>query len=232
MNQQQQSGPSLIGSYNFVQWAVQFPALTLMVFLRKNLGIRILHPVKLVIVMGLLAVVAILVTPGNEASRPGDLLLFAIVAFLFGIAQRIRRSVDLYRGLHQHSYYIGDSIWDFAWLPNIVRRHRRVSRFFDPTLSVAVGLALFPHSRALAIYLIFAGWSLASHELQVFQREWHRDRDLIDSVLIAEEQNRTLEQFEQAQQAPQDQPGQGIPTGLGDDIRENIEKQKQNRKRP
>jgi hypothetical protein len=64
--------------------------------------------------------------------------------------------MDLNNGIAQFSYYIGSSPFDFRWLPNFVRRNRRVARYFDPIFCAAIGLVLFPYSRALAMWLVFS----------------------------------------------------------------------------
>jgi len=141
-----------------------------------------------------------------------------------GMAQRFRRWVEFGRGIHRYSYDIGDSILDFSWLPNIVRRNRKVARYGDALVCAGLGFALLPYSRALALYLIFAAFSLRHLEDQVFQRQRSRDLDLVDSVLIAEDQTRTLDELEQTA-TPQHQPSQGIPSGMGSDIQDSIRQQ-------
>lgn len=207
-------------SYNFVNWLMQYPALSVMVVLRRDIGYRLLNPFILFATFGAVAFITVLATPGHEEARPYDLLIFCGIAFVNGIAQRIRRWWELNRGVQQHSYYIGSSPFDFRWLPNFVRRNRRVARYIDPVFCAGVGLALFPYSRALAIYLVFAGFCLKAYEYQVFDRERHRDLDMMDSLIVSEQQARTLEQYEQAKTAPQQQqPDAGVSTGLGDDLK-------------
>lgn len=41
-------------SHAFVQWAMKFPALTLMVLSRPDIGYRLLNPLTLIAVFGLL----------------------------------------------------------------------------------------------------------------------------------------------------------------------------------
>jgi hypothetical protein len=228
MKQQQSSGPSFVENLAFVQWAMKFPALTLMVLTRRDIGYRFLSPLMLIAVFGLLAVVATLATPGNEAAHPAHLLIFAGIGFASGIAQRIRRWRDVNRGVNHHSYYIGSSAFDFRWLPFFVRRNRRVARYIEPLFWAGLGFALLPFSRALALWLIFAAFCLRGFEDQVFRRLRNRDLDLMDSIIVAEDQALTLEQYEQAHHPPQHQNSPGIPTGLGDDIQKNIHSQKHN----
>ncbi len=169
-------------TFAFVQWAIKFPALTLMVITRRDIGYRLLNPLILIAVFGLLAVVTIVATPGNEAANPMHLLIFCGVGFFNGLAQRIRRWRDVNRGVASHSYYIGSSPFDFRWLPYFVRRNRRVSRYLEPALWAGIGLALFPYSRALAVWLVFAAFCLKGFEDQVFRRERNRDLDLGDNI--------------------------------------------------
>lgn len=211
-------------SFAFVQWAMKFPALTLMVITRRDIGYRLLNPLILIAVFGLLAVVTIVATPGNEAARPMHLLIFCGVGFFNGLAQRIRRWKDVNRGGIHHSYYIGSSPFDFRWLPYFVRRNRRVARYCEPVFWAGVGLALFPYSRALAMWLVFAAFCLKGFEGQVFRRERNRDLDLTDSIIISEDQARLLDQYEQGLNAPQQNSSPTIPTGIGADIKAKVNK--------
>jgi len=97
MPQQPQQSPSFIQQYQFAKWLTQFPALSLIIYLRRDIGIRLLNPLVLLATFGLLFVVAVLATPGNEAARPMDLAVFAVIGFLNGLAQLIRRWWNLNR---------------------------------------------------------------------------------------------------------------------------------------
>ena len=211
-------------TYAFVQWGMKFPALTLMVLTRPDIGYRLLNPLTLVAVFGLLAILAVLATPGHEAAHPEHLLIFAGVGFISGLVQKIRRWSDLNRGVIHHSYYIGTSRLDFRWLPHFVRRNRRVARYVEPILFAGIGIALLPYSHALAMWLVFAAFCLRGFEDQVFRRERNRDLDLMDSIIVAEEQTRVLEQYEQAKNPPKHQASPGIPSGLGPDLQAKINK--------
>jgi hypothetical protein len=220
---------SFLEKYSLITSLMQFPALTVMVCLRRDIGYRLLNPLQLIVVFGLLFVLAILAMPGNEAARPIDLAIFAGIAFVNGLCQRVRRWIQLARGHNHLSYYVGSSPFDFRWLPDFARRNRRVARFVDPIFCAAVGLMLFPFSRALGMWLVFSGLCLRAYEDQIFRRERNRDLDIIDSLIISEHQSETLEQFEQSQAPAQFQPDAGIPTGLGDDVQTQINQRKSSR---
>lgn len=210
----------------FARWFCQFPALTWMVWLRRDIGYRLLHPFKLIIVNGLLFVVAILVTPGNQDARPTDLAIFAVLTFIIGIYQRIRRWCDVNNGATHLSTYIGSSPLDFRWLPSFVRRNRRVARYVEPLFCVGIGFALMPYSRALAEYLLFSAFCLRVFEDSVFERERNRDLDLVDSIIISEQQTQTLEEFEQMRNTPHFHHAPNVPTGSAPDIEAQIKQRK------
>ena len=199
-----------------------------MVILRRDIGYRLLNPAVLMAVFGLLAVVAILATPGNEDARPVDLLIFAVLGFFCGIAQRIRRWWDLERNVRQHSYYIGNSRFDQRWLPAFFRRNRRAARIIEPLFCAAVGFILLPYSRSLAIWLIFSGFCLRAYEDTVYRRERSQRLDTMDSLIESEIQGEHVEQFEPSMSDRSQQTAPGLPTGLGNDIQERIKRNKQN----
>jgi hypothetical protein len=227
--QPQQPPETLQQKYARAKWLTQFPALTVMVLLRKNIGFRLLHPLKLLAINGALAVIAILAQPGNEDARPLALILFAALSFCAGIGQRIRRWRELSQPARQHSEYIGTSCMNFEWLPDFIRRNRLVSRFIDPIVCALAGVALFPVSRALACYLVFAGFCLRAYEAHIFERERNRNLDLTDGLIRAEIQSEEIEQFEGAP-ASQSQPNRpGLSTGLAPDLQANIQRRDSNR---
>jgi len=51
--------------------------------------------------------------------------------------------------------------------------------------------------------------------------------DTIDGLINAENQGQTVERFENVQQARPQQGATGIPTGLGDDVREHIRRRRE-----
>jgi hypothetical protein len=227
MPPQQQQGRSLREELEFSQWLMQFPALTVMVFLRRDLGYRLLNPLALIAVTGFLAIISILAQPDNADNQPVFLLLFALMAFIVGMSQRLKRWQELNSGVRQHSYYIGTSCFEtIRWLPMFCRRNRRIARFIDPFTCMIIGVALFPVSRFLAMWLLFSGMCLRSFEYVIHQRERNRNLDLVDGLIISEAQGETVERFEESPGAQSQQPDPGIPTGLGPDIQEKIKHRK------
>ena len=61
---------------------MEFPALTVMVFLRKDLGFRLLNPLRLLAVTVFLVVVSVFAQQGNATANPMMLLIFALAFFV------------------------------------------------------------------------------------------------------------------------------------------------------
>jgi hypothetical protein len=222
MPQQPTERRSFLQDYAFAQWLMQFPALTLILFLRRDVGFRLLHPLKLIVVFGLLAVASILAMPGNEDARPVALLIFALLGFSIGLYQRFRRWYELHSGQMQHSYYIGSSPFDFQRLPSFCRRNRRIARIIDPIFCAVIGMALFPLSHALSMWVVVSAFSLRSYEHQIYRNQRNLDLDLIDSLIVSQRQSQVFEQYEDNLNPEEQHTSGSVPTGLGDDIRSHI----------
>jgi hypothetical protein len=122
----------------------------------------------------------------------------------------------------QHSYYISTSPFDFRLLPRFFRRNRRIARYLDLIVCILFGLAILPYLRALEMWLILSGFCLRSFEYAVHQKQRNMDLDVVDALVVSECQSQVVEQFEESHDAGQQQPVTGIPTGLGQDVREHI----------
>jgi uncharacterized membrane protein YidH (DUF202 family) len=228
---QPQQQRSLRDELEFTKWLLHFPALTVMVWLRRDIGYRLLNPIGLIAVTTLLFVISALAQPGDADNQPVFLLLFAVMTLLLGISQRTKRWQELNRGIRQHSYYLGTSCFQqLRWLPMFCRRNRKIERILDPIFCILIGFALFPVSRALAAWLIFSGVCLRVFEYEVHIRERNRSLDIVDNLIVADRQTVIVEQFEASPGTAPQQPTTGIPTGIGDDIRDKIKISLQNRK--
>jgi hypothetical protein len=226
MPPQPPQGPTFREQYAFAQRLMEFPALTVMVFLRRDLGFRLLNPLRLMAVTGFLVVISAFAQQGNADANPMFLLFFAVAAFVMGIVQRIKSWWSLNRGVRQHSYYIGTSLFEFDSLPDFIRRNRRFARFIDPLLCMLVGLVFYPISHALFAWLVLSGLSLRYFEYAVHERDRNLDLDTIDGLINAGRQGQTVEQFENVQDARPQQQATGIPTGLSDDVLEHLKRRK------
>jgi hypothetical protein len=216
---------SFAQKYADAVWLARFPALTILTLLRKDLGYRILSPLALFAVNGILALVAILAMPGSHDGGPLALLLFAILSFLSGMSQRFKKWREWNRNVRSHSYYLGSSPFNFKWLPEFCRQNGRVERFFDPIVCALVGLVLLPSLPALALWIGFSSACLRVFEHAVFMRERNRDMDIFDSIAISQHVALVIEPTEHTTAKGQP-PQQGIQVGLGPDIAEKIKLRK------
>ena len=73
------------------KWLMQFPALSVMVFFRHDLGYRLLDPLRVLGITIFLIFFGVLAQPGNESAEPIALFYFGICFFVLAVAQRIKR---------------------------------------------------------------------------------------------------------------------------------------------
>ena len=222
---------SFAEQFRMAQVALELPAFTVLPFLCKNLGFRIVSPLRLLAFTIFLVAVSVLAMPGSSAgTNPIFLLFFALVSCVLGIVARIKAWWNLYRGVRQHSYYIGDArCLRFSWLPDFFRHNRRAERFLNPAICLVAGLAFHPISHALSAWLCLCAVSLRYCEFAIHLKYLNLDLDLTDDVLQAERQTGVIEQFEDTKAAGQKQPSAGVATGMGPDIEEQVKtKEKHN----
>ena len=208
------------------EWLTGLSALPLMVLSRKDIGYRLLG-VRLFIITTILAAVAILAMPANNDPGPWALLLFAVLAFISGMSQRIRGWRQLEHNIFDHSYYIGTSVFvEFAWWPQFMLRHRRVARYVEPLFWIGIGFATMPFLSLFSVFLVFAGVCLRVYEDAIFRRERNRDLDIADSVIISQRHAQVVRSQETTPPFPEP-PQEVIAAGVGPDIFQRIGCRKQ-----
>jgi len=199
-----------------------YPALSVMVFLRRDIGYRMVNPKWLTGVTLVEIVISLIIHPRNGS--PNALFLFAIASFAFGMVQRFKRWREVNNGVKQHSFYIGTSCFDSPKLPAFLRRNRRIARTADPILCVTVAMYSWQFFPALGFWLFFSGMCLAGFEGDVHRRDRNQTLDMVDSIITSEIQSDTIEEFEEAPNATPQEPAAGIPAGLGDDIHDHLKR--------
>lgn len=226
MQQQPQREPTFPEKMQMVQNLMVYPALTVAVLLRKNLGYRLLNPLHICGMAFLLFVLGSMAggVPNHEA-----LQLFAVLVFFFGIAQRIRRWIDARRGIRLHSYYIGDSRFEFKRMPAFLRRNRRFTRLFDPLLCIISGVWLLEPCRPLGLWLLVSGCALRALESSVQRRSQERERDTLDNIIESEVQEEVVERYSMRIHNQTGGTVNGIPTGCSADIEKTILRRKTKR---
>jgi len=196
-----------------------------MVFLRQDIGYRMLNPLSLIGIAFVMLVFAGLFSP---QSRPDDLFIFSAVMLALGFGQRLARWRQMRQGVNQHSYSLGTSCFASAGIPNFLRRNGRANHYLDPACCIIAGYILLHYSRALGVWLIIAGLCLRFYEYAIFRKEMHQALDIGDGLITSTIQSEVVEHFEEPSGARPAQQSQGIPTGLGSDIEQHIEQRKRN----
>jgi hypothetical protein len=219
------SGPiqSFIQSYHTAKWLMQFPALTVMVWLRHDLGYRMVSFARIVPVTGFLFVISVLAGNGDTTKRLWGLLIFAVLTLALGIFQRIRGWFQIARKVKRHSYYLGTSLFSkFRWIPESLRCERRLERFVDPIACGLIGYAVLHLSPALGLWLMASAVSLRSYEWAIHMRDLNLNLDILDGMIRSEQQNQTVEEFEAQSGWHKNEASGGLPTGLGADLESQV----------
>lgn len=202
-----------------------YPALTVMVLLRGDLGYRMVNPVWLGGITVFEIVLAVCLNPVNSRFNP--LFIFALISFAFGMYQRFKRWREIERGARQHSFFMGTSRFHFSWLPMFCQKNRRVERFVDPILVFIIGSFLLPFMPLFGFYLAMAGAFLRVFESDIYEKEKNQNLDITDGIIVSEIQGQVVEKFEESPVANQQQPASGLSSGLGDDLRDQIKRLKE-----
>ena len=211
------------------RWLTKFPALTVMVFLRRDIGYRLLNPLHLFWMCGALCFIAVLFDESYPRANLLHLFVFAVLSFLLGIAQRSQRWTEHKRGKLQHSYYIGTSPFDLFPFPKFLKRRRRLARFADPAACWLIGFYFLPVSRPLSLWVIFAGMCLRVFEDTVHRKELNQSMNVLDGLVESEVHTNDVETFERPPETPPKQihqTTQGVPTGIGADIAKQIKRRR------
>lgn len=208
-----------------------FPAITVMVYIRHNLGFRMMKPIWLVIMTVIILVVS--AVAGNVAKPFTSLFVIYALAMLgLGLYQRYLRWGDLAKGVRWHTYSPGLSYLEMLPIPTFFLVKRRLYRFLDPLVCAIAGLLLALLSRALGAWVLFSAFALYIYEQALYEKMLERDLDMLDGLVAAEVQSETAKHFDgpQADQKPKTlEETAGIPTGVAPDIHRQVELRKAKR---
>jgi len=219
---------TLSDKMKIVQYLAIFPAITIMVFMRRKVGFRMLKPSRLITMAFILMFIDGL-TNDLPFVKPAGVFFSEFPLFLLaaGFFQRWRRWKELCRGERWHTLSPGISYFELLPLPAFICSHRRIYRFLDPAacfiFSMFFGI-LF--SQPLARWFAFSSFALFIYEQTLFEKQLDRDLDILDGLVAAEVQNETVKHFEGPQPDEEQRTLQdtaGIPTGVAFDIHKQIE---------
>jgi hypothetical protein len=217
---------SLSQKIAFFDFLAYLPALTVMVIIRRDLGYRVINPLHIFGVTAFLFIVGSFYDPSYPDHHLAHLKVFAVIVFCFAAVQRLKRRIEMKRGTCEHSYYIGTSVFDAKWLPEVMRRNRIMARFADPLLCAFMGLILNAKSPTLSHWLFFSALSLMVTEQVVRKKQKVMELDMMDSLIASQHQGNIVREFEQPPSRQPQQPAAGVPTGVGSDIQRQIKRRR------
>jgi hypothetical protein len=213
-----------------VQYLAIFPAITIMVFIRRKVGFRMLKPSRLMGVAMFLWFINGLCNIDLLIFHPAGFLFaeFPLLFLLVALLQRYRRWRELCNGERWHTLSPGISYLEVLPLPAFLKAHRRIYRFVEPVMcfiaAMFIGVILSP---ALARWIAFSSIMLFIYEQTLFEKQLDRDLDILDGLIASEVQSETVEHFAGPQPDDKErslQETSGIPTGVAFDIHRQIER--------
>ncbi len=213
---------SWLEKMDFVRKFSKFPAITVMVFIRRRIGFRMMNPTWLLI-LG----IAMLLTPLllSSVAQPFGfiMVIYALAMFGLGHWHRWQRWKELCEGVHWHTFSPGISYFEKLKLPVFLKSHYRVNRWLDPAAVFVAGFLIGAVlSHALGIWIMFSALFLYVFEQDLYERALNRDLDTLDGMFMSKVQADLVKEFDpkapkEQQQRSMDETA-GIPTGLAPDI--------------
>lgn len=214
----------------FAQGLSLFFALTVIVFLRRRVGFRMLNPIWLIVMGGALFAASIFFPPALDKHRFA-LAIYAIAFVIAGMAQRFMRWRDLCQGIRWHTYSPGVSWLEHMPLPDYLRLGRRVARFIDPIAVLFVGFLVgLIWSHALGLWIMLSSLFVFVFEQALYDGNLNKDLDTLDGLIVSEVQAETMRFFQNSPQPeripPRIEETAGIPTGMAPDIHRQVQLRK------
>jgi hypothetical protein len=201
-----------------------FPAMPVIVLIRKKPGYRFLSPIKLLIMFILLNALTAFGYTSGRSSSTALLQILAWGTLILGLVKRQFRWRDIKRGVSWHTWSRGISFLTFLPISD-----SNLKRFVEPILVIIIGAILaFPFT-FFGLYLVIAGLCLFLFEAYDYEKSLNMMLDQLDSLVDSEVMSSNVEYYSEpnVSQRPLEQTA-GIPTGIAPDI----EVQIQRRRRP
>lgn len=197
------------------------PALSVIVFLRRRIGFRLLDSGWYLLVAVAVYFIALF---NYDPRRPFPHLMewYALSIALMGALHRMVAWLQLRRGNQPHSYSPGVSLFFTKRTPRFMRAIAHV--VVEPLVVLLVGfLVRDSFSIPMGNWLIFAAASLMFYEIFLTLSHADREMDIADGLLAAHGQGEAVQKFGGvAGSAASSGKSEPISTGLGKDIRRNI----------
>jgi hypothetical protein len=202
-----------------------FPAMTIMVFLRRKLGFRFLTPLRFQVMALLLWGASGFSVFSGSILLGLPLALFALAMLVVAMFKRWSMWRLILYGESWHTYSRG-----VPWLCSILPLDEvKVKRFIEPPVAALIGFLislLFPW---LGYYLMFCAICLFIFESGDYQRALNQQLDMYDNLVDSEVMNQMMEHYQQAGEIAAKMPVEetaGIPTGTDPDLANAIGRRK------
>ncbi len=206
-----------------------FPALPVIIFLRKKPGYRFLSPIKILVIFALLLGLAAFSATSGGGATVAILTVFAWATFITGLVKRNLRWREIKRGISWHSYSRGVS-----WLSYVLpMSDSSVKRWVEPLVVLAIGFLLMFAFRWFGLYLMVAAFCLFAFEAYDYEQSINRMLDTLDSLVDSEVMSENVAYYSQPNptQRPLEETA-GIPTGIAPDIQHQIERRRARKSSP
>lgn len=214
-------------------WLLEFPSLSVLIFLRRKVGYRTLKPLRLFIIA---VVLCYLGNPHAQLFNIGErlipigvespLAMFGTVVLIVGLVQRWFRWRDIRKGVLWHTHSRGVSYFEFLPIPLTY-----VYRFVDPIVAFFIGgfIGQLPWMSSLGTWIIFSAVCLFVLESYIRDKQLDHDLDILDNLVLSEVASKTVQHFSggatagSGTQSASLSETAGIPTGVASDIAAQIE---------
>jgi hypothetical protein len=222
-------GETIFQKIEWIKLLAFFPAIPVMLLLRRKIGYRTITP-NMLIVVSLAIIIGSLLLPMQGSRVPTA--LFGMLIFILGHVSRYRRWQELRQGASWHTRGTG-----FSWLESIpfpprmqfLQEERRIYRILDPLACFLAGLLIWAlGSWSLAWCILISGLFLLIWEIGYYERYVNTILDIHDGLVDANVQKHVSDHFTQKPTAPALRLSEtaGLPTGLARDIAAKVEQRK------
>ncbi|SMF97903.1 hypothetical protein SAMN02949497_4759 [Methylomagnum ishizawai] len=223
---------------HFVVTLLSYPALSIMVFMRRKMGLRQLSSIKLgitaLVMFGYSEILPMAGKFTNALARTEESLKYffplAVAMVIVGTLQRWQRRRDLKKGKMWHSYSLG-----LSWFEFLPIRDDLVRLYIDPIACIIIACIVgYTLSPLLANWLIFSTISLVAVEVWTREQQFNALLDMVDNLVESEIRSANTEFFLRNDPTLVASPPPhrnleetaGIPTGIAPDIEAQIQRRK------
>lgn len=217
-DQPQQSGMTLQQKMEIAKTIMLLPSLSVIVFLRRRIGYRLLDSGWYLGVALIVYLIAFF-SYDPRSRYPNAMHWYAGGIVVMGAIHRAIAWMQLRRGTQPHSYATGISWLGFGFLPSWMRSPGMANCLYDPLLTAVIGVVIYKtFSHAFGYWLLTAAASILFLEILLGKKAADREMDIADGLIAAETQAQAVGRFETTSRQRDGDDGGVVATGLGDDV--------------